>query len=47
MQGYLYSRPVPAADLVKLLPKTGNPARRAADKTTGRGDVTQVRESAA
>jgi diguanylate cyclase (GGDEF)-like protein len=47
MQGYLYSRPVPAAQLAKLLPTTAKPAARAADEAAASREVAQVRESAA
>ena len=47
MQGYLYSRPVPVADLAKLLPTTAKPARGAATDAAGSRDVLRVRESAA
>jgi EAL domain-containing protein (putative c-di-GMP-specific phosphodiesterase class I) len=47
MQGYLYSRPVPVAELVKLLPTTAKPARRVADENAALRELPQVRESAA
>jgi EAL domain-containing protein (putative c-di-GMP-specific phosphodiesterase class I) len=46
MQGYLYSRPVPAADLVRLLPTTARPAARAAAETRERA-TPHMRESVA
>jgi diguanylate cyclase (GGDEF)-like protein len=46
MQGYLYSRPVPAHELARLLPTSGRPAG-AADEVAGPGAAKQRRGSAA
>ena len=47
MQGYLYSRPVPAADVARLLPTTGKPAACAAEDAPGSPSPRPMRESAA
>jgi EAL domain-containing protein (putative c-di-GMP-specific phosphodiesterase class I) len=47
MQGHLYSRPVPAADLAKLLPITAKPARCSAEASAVSREVEQVRVDAA
>jgi EAL domain-containing protein (putative c-di-GMP-specific phosphodiesterase class I) len=47
MQGYLYSRPVPARDLIRLLPTTGEPAGVTAEEAAGSRAAAQMRESAA
>jgi diguanylate cyclase (GGDEF)-like protein len=46
MQGYLYSRPVPVCELIKLLPSTDRPAG-ATDEPAASGVTAQMRESAA
>ena len=46
MQGYLYSRPVPARELIKLLPTTATPAGMT-QNVAGSHEPPRMRESAA